>query len=295
LRAEDGRDIPLHTWLPEGEPDAVVQVLHGLGEHAGRYARFAAAATGANLAVVAHDHRGHGRHPAVRGHFADRHGWDLVLGDVLAVNGRIAAQFPGRPLILLGHSMGSFIAQAFLMRHPGQADRLILSGSSFGKRGEMHMAHALAAVLSAFGGRRRSALLDALGFGAFNRPFRPARTDYDWLSRDEAEVDRYLADPLCGGRFTNRLWHDLTGGLLEITSAIAVGRIPAELPVLIVGGQRDPVGGERRLEKLAAVYRETGHGDVTLRVYPDARHEMLNEINRDAVTTDVLCWIRSKL
>jgi alpha-beta hydrolase superfamily lysophospholipase len=150
-------------------------------------------------------------------------------------------------------------------------------------------------MLALFGKQTKSAFLNNTGFNAFNKPFEPARTDLDWLSRDEAEVDRYLADPLCGGLFTNQLWRDLTGGLLEITSANAVASIPPEIPILIMGGQDDPVGGEKGLTKLSDVYRQTGHADITLQIYAGGRHEMLNEMNRDAVTADIISWIESRL
>jgi alpha-beta hydrolase superfamily lysophospholipase len=142
-----------------------------------------------------------------------------------------------------------------------------------------------------FGGRNRSAFLNQLGIGSFNKRFAPNRTEFDWLSRDAAEVDRYVADPLCGFPLSNRFWYDLMGGLLETSSLRMLRRIPPDLPILITGGEDDPVGGKRGQSRLAHAYRRTGHKNVTLRLWPGGRHEMLNEINRDEFTRAVLEWI----
>ena len=142
------------------------------------------------------------------------------------------------------------------------------------------------------GGRRANSFLNHSGLGKFNSRFEPARTDFDWLSRDEVEVDRYIQDPLCGGDFSNKMWADLTGGLLEITLASAIEKVRHDLPVLILGGANDPVGGAQGLTRLAEMYRSTGHDEVTLKLYPEGRHEMLNEINRDEVTSDIVTWIQ---
>jgi alpha-beta hydrolase superfamily lysophospholipase len=297
LQAEDGRIIPVCCWQPEfGEaPKAIVQIFHGLGEYAGRYERFADACRGNQLAVVAHDHRGHGKSARPAGHFADRDGWDKLIADAFRVNRRIKTDFPGVPVVLFGHSMGSYIAQSFVMRHPDSVSMLILSASTLARRTEVQAGHTLANLFSIFGKRTKTKFLNAMGFDAFNKPFEPARTEFDWLSRDEAVVDQYIADPLCGGLFSNQLWRDLTGGLLEITSAGAVARIPADLPVVIMGGQDDPVGGEKGLNRLADAFRETGHRNLMLKIYAGARHEMLNETNRDEVTGDVIDWITERL
>lgn len=296
LRAEDGHPIKVSAWRPGTDaPNVVIQVLHGLGEYAARYDRFARACMASGFAVVAHDHRGHGSAAEYPGHFADRDGWDKVIGDVRRVQRWIGQDYPQVPVVLFGHSMGSYIAQSFALRHPGGFSQLILSASTYAARGELHAAHLLAALLSIVDRRGKSKLLNAMGFDAFNRPFEPARTGFDWLSRDAAEVDKYVADPLCGGPYTNRLWYDLTGGLLEITAQHAIAAVPTDIPILILGGQLDPVGGERRLKRLADVYRKTGHERVTLSIYAGGRHEMLNEINRDAVTSDILGWIREQL
>ncbi|MDX1509062.1 MAG: alpha/beta hydrolase [Woeseiaceae bacterium] len=293
LKAPDAHEIHVCVFAPAGEPRAVIQLFHGLGEYAARYARFAAAATARGFAVVAHDHRGHGGHdPVARGYFAAHDGFDKLVGDGLVAHEFIAGRFPGRPVVLLGHSMGSYVAQAFAMHHGDRLGALVLSASTFPSRLQVSLGRLLARFECwRLGAHRHSALLDKLGFGDFNRRFAPARTELDWLSRDAAEVDAYIADPLCGGPYTAGLWRDLTGGLLRIASDHEISRIPLELPILISGGSDDPVGGEHGMGTLALHYAQTCHSRMTVRIYPGGRHEMLNETNRDEVTNDWLDWM----
>jgi alpha-beta hydrolase superfamily lysophospholipase len=292
LAGNDGREIRLRQWRPAGEPLCAIQVIHGLGEHAGRYARFAAAAAERGFAVCAHDHRGHGEHAGVRNHFADADGWQLLGRDIEVVNDDIRRQFGEIPVVMLGHSMGSFLAQAFAMHFGARLSGLILSGSTWPSRLQLFPALLIAHIESwRLGVRGESALLDALGFGAFNKQFAPTRTEFDWLSRDEAEVDAYIASEICGGPFSCAAWKDLLGGLLGISSDAAITRIPADLPILITGGAADPVGGEKRLSRLAMHYAQTSHARLTVKIYEGGRHEMLNEINRDEVMRDWFDWI----
>ena len=292
LAAEDGHNIHLQTWAPAGDRRGTIQLLHGLGEHIMRYERFAQAAVARGYIVYGHDHRGHGLSEGDRGFFADEDGWHKVVEDVRVVNDHIRSRHPVAPVIMLAHSMGSFIGETFAMHYGARLQGLLLSGSSRPQRLQV-MPGRLLAKLESFrvGKRGNSALINALGFSAFNRPFRPVRTEMDWLSRDEAEVDLYLADPLCGGPFTCGLWLDFMAGLQELASDHAVTRIPSDLPVLVSGGSVDPVGGEKGMTRLTMQYMQTLHQRVKLKIYPDGRHEMLNEVNRDEVTADWLDWI----
>ncbi len=294
--ARDGRVFDVHIYEPPGDPLGLIQILHGLGEHAGRYARFAASAAGRGYVVAIHNHRGHGPGADAPPFFASRGGWLAVTEDALAVAELLERRYPGKPLTLLGHSMGSFIAQQFAMLHGARLSALLLSGSNWASRIEIGVAHLLARIeCLRLGERKSSALLDKLLFAGFNRPFRPARTELDWLSRDVAEVDKYVDDPLCGAPYSAGLWRDLTGGLLGITSDNAVGRVPSDLPILISGGATDPVGGDKGMGRLALHYAQTGHTRMKVKIYDDARHEMLNETNRDEVTDDWLDWIDGAL
>ncbi len=292
LHAPDGHEIYTHMWSPVDPVSRVIQILHGLGEHAARYERFAHAAASRGCAVCVHDHRGHGPHTGEIGHFAADSGWALLVADALLVQDYSRERFAEAPLVLLGHSMGSYVAQSFAMYYGDRLSALILSASTWASRLQLWPALALAHVEAwRLGIRGKSALLDKLGFGAFNKRFAPARTALDWLSRDATEVDKYIADPLCGGPFSCGLWLDLFGGLVDIYSDNALARVPAGLPMLITGGECDPVGGERGMTRLAMHYAQTGHQRISVKIFPDGRHEMLNEANRDEVTANWLDWI----
>lgn len=293
LPAGDGRHILVDLWCPE-HPVALIHLFHGLGEHPARYGRFARHCNQQGIAVAAHNHRGHGENGPENelGHFADTGGWEKLVSDAALVQDTLLRQMPDVPLILLGHSMGSYIAQSFLMRGHGAVSALILSGSAFNSRLQLKLGHWISAIESLRLGKAGvSGLLNKMGFEEFNKGFAPNRTAFDWLSRDPDQVDKYVADPLCGADSSCRLWFDLTGGLLEVTSTRALRKIRADLPILITGGSADPVGGQTGLTRLAKEYEKTGHTRTSLKIYPEARHEMFNETNRDEFFADVTQWL----
>jgi len=297
LEANDGHHILVDHWRASTKLRGVIHILHGLSEHAARYDRFARQCQAQGYAVAAHNHRGHGETcaPDGLGHYADRHGWDQLIADSLQVQQDLLQRYPGVPYILFGHSMGSYIAQGFVMRHPAHVAGLILSGSTWPNRSQLRIGRLLATLAVWFKGpRTKSAFLNKMSFGDFNQRFAPNRTEFDWLSRDPLEVDKYVADPLCGEPSSNQLWRDLLGGLLEISTSAALRKIP-DIPLLIAGGEFDPVGGAARLAALSAAYQKSGHTRVTLRVYPASRHEILNETDRDIVTGDVLDWCNTNI
>jgi alpha-beta hydrolase superfamily lysophospholipase len=288
---QDGTTIQAYRWAPDGPTRAAVQIAHGLVEHAGRYERLAGALTQAGYVVYASDHRGHGPNaaPPDRGHFADAGGWRKCLDDLWTVNRRIAADEPDAGIVFLGHSMGSLLGQQFIAEHGDAFAGAVLSGSSGAPPPILPLGRLLARFERWRLGRRgHSAILRQLIFGDFNKPFRPARTDFDWLSRDAAEVDKYIADPLCGFPFSAQLVIDLFDALNPLAGAAMTKRIAKALPIYIFSGARDPVAAN--LEELGARYRAAGL-DVTMKIYPDARHEMLNETNRDEVTADLIAWL----
>ena len=290
--ASGDRAVFARRWLPEGAPRAHVQIAHGLAEHSARYARLAEALTGAGYAVTASDHRGHGPNcaPADLGFFAEKGGWRACLDDLHAVAERSAADFPSIPRIFFGHSMGSFMGQTYIAEHGAELAGAILSGTSGPAPGIL----GLGALIAGFerwrlGPRGKSPIVQQLLFGELNKPFKPARTDFDWLSRDKAEVDKYVADPLCGFPVTTQLALDLVEGLRGLASPATAARIPKRLPVYVFSGSRDPVGA--KLQGLIDVYKAAGLERLTVKIYPDARHETLNEVNRDEVTRDLLAWL----
>lgn len=292
LAAGGGHSIRLQVWRPAGPPSHCIQIVHGLGEYADRYARFAAAATARGCSVYCHDQRGHGPDASEPGYFAVKGGWEALLNDVRQVRECIGEEYPDVPVVLLGHSMGSYVAQDYAMRHAGVVSGLILSGSTWPSRPLLWSGKIAArAETWRVGGHRHSPLLDKFGIGRFNDAFKPTRTDHDWLTRDAAEVDRYIADPHCGGPYTAGLWVDLINALLDISTDAALMRIASDLPILITGGGDDAAGGDKGMGKLAVHYAQTGHQRLKVKIYDGGRHEMLNETNRDEATRDWLDWI----
>ncbi len=291
--AADGARLNVYRWAPAA-PRAIVQIAHGLAEHAGRYARFAAALNAAGYAVIAGDHRGHGRTastPADRGFFAEAGGWGVVLDDLEALQALARQTWPGVPVFLFGHSMGSFLAQDLIARPGSALAGVVLSGSN-GTRPPPG-ARLLARIERLrLGPRGRSGLIHALAFGALGKSVPNRRTDADWLSRDAAEVDAYNADPLCGFVATVQLWLDLLEALARLGTVAHRAGVPKTLPVLCITGSADPVSrGGRGIGPLVEAYRRAGLTDVTDRRYPGGRHELLNDINRDEVTGDVIGWL----
>jgi len=294
LTANDRSRLYINQWLPDAAPKAMIMLAHGMAEHSGRYARLAAALCDAGYGLYAPDQRGHGRtaDEGMLGLFAEKDGWNKVVGDLASLNQHIGQQAPGVPIILLGHSMGSYIAQAYLLHHSASLNGAILSGSNFQPVALYRAAQVIARIERARQGLRgRSALIEFLSFGSFNKAFKPTRTAFDWLSRDPDEVDKYVNDPLCGFRCTNQLWIDLLGGLQQISKASNLAQIDPGLPILVMGGECDPVSEGKRLKSLADALREAGCQNLQLNIYPQARHELFNETNRDAVTADVLAWL----
>ncbi len=295
LATEDGAQIHVYRWSPDEAPRAAIQIAHGLAEHAGRYARPAQALTDAGFVVYANDHRGHGLSaatPADLGFFAARDGWDKCVAGLYALNRRIAAEHAGAPILFLGHSMGSFLGQSFVARHSDAIAGCAFSGSNGPPPAIASVGRLIARIERLrLGPRGRSPLLQKMMFGEFNKRFEPARTAFDWLSRDPAEVDAYVADPLCGFEFSNQLAVDLLDALGGLLAPAALARVRKDLPIYIFSGSDDPVGSN--LPALADALRGAGVRQVDMRVYPGARHECLNETNRDEVVGDLLRWAQA--
>jgi alpha-beta hydrolase superfamily lysophospholipase len=292
FRADDGQTLLGRRWLPEGPPRAIVQIAHGLAEHSARYARLASALNSAGFAAYANDHRGHGPKAAAAdlGHFADEGGWDKVVGDLWTFNRLIAKEQPGTPIVFLGHSLGSFLGRGFIAKHSDALAGVALSGSN-GKPPAIATLGRLIAreERMRLGKRGKSDLIFQLWFGEFNKPFKPSRTRSDWLSRDEKEVDAFVADPLCGFPFTTQLAIDVLDALPYVTSRNSLAAIRKDMAVYVFSGERDPVGAN--IKGLVGDLKAAGFTRLTTRIYPEARHETLNETNRDEVTRDLIAWL----
>ena len=277
------------VWKPEGQPKAIVQIVHGMAEHIGRYDRMARALNAAGFLVAGKNHRGHGENAEIKGFFAERNGWDVLLEDAHAVSLNLKKQYPGAPFFLLGHSMGSFLAREYALRFGKELDGLILEGTGFyGKP-----LCAAGGILARLSPKRKPAnFVNRISFAGNNKAFAPGRTGFEWLSRDEKEVDKYVADPLCGFCFTGSAFADFFGGLAALTNASRLENMPKALPVYFMSGEKDPVGrmGEG-VKKVAGQFKKAGMENVTVSLYPDARHELFNELNRDEVTADLIAWL----
>ncbi|HLK75771.1 MAG TPA: lysophospholipase [Streptosporangiaceae bacterium] len=278
--SSDGTQIAAYRWDSPGAPRAVVQLTHGMGEHAQRYDHVARALNDAGFAVYAQDHRGHGASadPEALGDMGPG-SWPTLVEDIGLLSARIRAEHPGPPLILLGHSMGSFAVQQYLLDHSTDVDGVVLTGTA-----------AIDVLEPALD------LDQPLDLAMFNAPFQPARTDFDWLSRDEATVDAYIADRYCGFGIDPGSAKLMFVGARRLADAAQVGAMRPGLPVYIAVGEADPVnGGLALLTPLTDRYAAAGLTDVTVRTYPGARHEVLNETNRDEITGELISWINRVL
>lgn len=301
FKAEDTSELFVYRWLPdEGAPrKGVVHVVHGMAEHAARYARLAEALVAAGYAVYGSDLRGHGktaRSPSDLG-FLGAGGFRRSVQDLEQLIVLEKSESPGLPVFLFGHSMGSFLVQAFMIDAGSTLRGAVLSGSS-GKPNLLASAGRLVARIerARLGPRSPSKLLTSLSFDAFNKAFQPSRTGFDWLTRDEAEVDKYIADPLCGFSVSTQLWVEVLDTTADIARPERQARVPRDLPVYIFAGSEDPVGERTKsLDQLLGAYQRAGVKDVTHRYYPGARHETLNETNRDEVTRDLVGWLDAHL
>jgi len=297
LKSVSGKDIRLYVW-PIEQPKAAVQLIHGMAEHMGRYDRLARALNAAGYAVVGHDHLGHG--PSAKqgelGYFAPKDGWDCLIRDAKQVTDYMKKRFPGVKYALLGHSMGSFVTREYLLRYGGELDACVISGTGWHPAALATSARAMAAACGLLSWTKPANLVNKMGFGSYNKAFAPARTAFDWLSRDEKEVDKYVADPLCGFVFTARGFYDMFGGLKELSKLDRLQKMPKDLPVYFVSGAMDPVGNNGAgVKTVAGQFQSAGMRDVTVKLYEGGRHEMFNEINRDEVTSDLVAWLDGKL
>lgn len=290
----DGLELVGYEWAPEGQPKAILQIIHGMAEHGKRYASVGEHFAAQGWLVHAHDQRGHGQSVDTRrplGHMADDDSFQRSVEDAHRINRSLREEHPGVPVVVMGHSMGSFHTQALLYTWPEDGDAFVLSGSN-GKPPFLAMLGRGVARLERrrLGHNNASALLTKLSFGDFNKGFE-GRTTHDWLSRDNAEVDAYIADPACGQDMTTQVWVDLLDGLFDIARPENIGRIPKDKPLYIFAGDADPVGDKGKgIHSLASAYRRAGLGNVDVKLYPSGRHEMLNETNRDEVIDDLLRW-----
>ncbi len=293
---------PLHAveWLPEERPRAVLQIAHGVSEYILRYEELAAYLTERGVAVVGNDHLGHGASHtdgAPRVYFGPAGSWDTVVEDLYALRCLEGQKFSGLPCFLLGHSMGSFLVRTYLIRYPGTVDGAILMGTGQMAPALTAAGRAIAAVeCRRIGEERASPLVHNLAFGAYNKAFAPNRTEFDWVSSDEKTVDFYAADPCCGENPSVGLFREMLGGIGFITNQANVKKMNLSTPVLFVSGEEDPVGERGRgVRRAYRSFQRAGVRDAELKLYPGARHEILNDLCRKEVCSDVADWLLARI
>ena len=292
--------IHARICVPDAEPRAIVQIIHGIAEYIDRYDEFMSFLADNGIIAVGTDHLGHGKSiesDEQNGFFAYDNGWDYVVRDEEVLRLAMHENYPELPIIVFGHSMGSFMARTMLIRYPDAFNAAIISGT--GNQGAALVNGGLFMgnlVTGLKGAHHYSKFLNNLAFGSYNKIYDNPKTEYDWLSRDEANVQKYIDDPLCGFIPSCSLFRDMMTGVKFITNKKNLTAMNKDMPVYFMSGDMDPVGEcGKGVQKAYNNFLEAGMKDVSIKLYPGGRHEMLNEINKDEVYTDILAWLDSKI
>lgn len=299
--SSDGKTkIHVNKWTPENTyVRGVIQIAHGVAEYGYRYHHFAEFLCDQGFVVVANDHLGHGNSiipDKPRLYFGENEGWWYVVDDMEKLRCKTAQEYPGRPYFLFGHSMGSFLSRSYLIRYPGQMDGCILCGTGHPSKVTILGGKVVSGVeRKRLGAEKFSALTDQLAFGSYNKKFAPSRTQVDWVSANEENVDAYVKDPLCGGETTVGLFQELLFGLRFITKQTNINKMNKNQPILFIAGKNDPVGNMGKgVQKAYRCFQKAGIKDVELKLYEEMRHEILNEKRREEVYKDIMEWLNKK-
>lgn len=299
---KDGQneEIFVYKWEPDDKIVAAIQLAHGMAETAARYERFAKALTDSGFIVYINDHRGHGNTAKKLenlGYLGEGDGFKLMIEDMYILTNIIKKENPNLPVFLFGHSMGSFLCQRYITLYSKELNGVILSGTNCNPGFIVNLGIIIAKREMKNKGRRfRSHKLNKLSFGNFNNTFKPNRTEFDWLSSDEKEVDKYINDPYCGEIFTTSFFYDFLNGVKNNYNKSALENISKDLPIYIFAGDKDPVGKNGKgIIKLYNMYKILNIVDVEYKLYKNGRHEMLNEKNKEEVTNDILQWLKKHL
>lgn len=286
-------------WVPDGKVKGVLQISHGMVEFIERYEEFAKYMTERGFLVTGNDHLGHGesiRSKEKFGFFSEKNGNSVLLLDLYQLQRKTKELYPNVPYFMLGHSMGSFLGRQYLCCYGNELDGAIIMGTGYHTRLEAELGMKLCKVIASVKGwDYRSKLIDAMAFGSYNRKFKPVRTQKDWLTRDQKIVDTYIADERCQFIFTVNGYYHLFLSLAKLGNKDYIQKMPKNLPVLFVSGEDDPVGNfGKGVKKVVESFRELGMKKVSCKLYPDDRHEILNELDRDQVYEDLYEWLKKE-
>ncbi len=299
--SKDGKNtIHAVIWQPECEPKGVIQIIHGMCEYAARYAPFAKFCNLNGYIVVADDHLGHGKSVKCDkdlGYFNDARDYSIVVEDIHELKLTVQKTTGELPWFVLGHSMGSFFCRKYISLYGAEFKGAVIMGSGFKSKATLNTALFAVKLNALFSGwRNRSKLIKKLAFGSYNKKFKPAKTENDWLSKDPKNVAAYEADPLCGFSFTNNGYYILFSIIKEACSKKVIASVPKNLPVFFVAGEDDPVGDYGKgVKKAAAKFEKAGVESVGLALYEEARHEILNDFCKEQVQSDVIDFYDSNL
>lgn len=302
FNSSDGKsNIHAVKWLPDdGYPKAILQISHGILEHVMRYAEFAEFMADNGYAVYGNDHLGHGksfRNKNDYAFFADKNGWDLAVKDMHTLTEIAKADYSDVPVFLFGHSMGSFLSRTYLIKHPGELDGCILCGTGQQPDWLLSTGVTLAKLKGIRNGnRKRSGQMNKLCFGTYNHQIDNPRTAYDWLTNDKKIVDKYVSDEKCGGIPTVGLLADMLSGIKYIGKLPNLCKMDMQTPIMLIAGESDPVGEYGKgVWKVYDLFKKVGCKDLSIKLYPGMRHEILNETGKSTVYDDVLQWYNEKI
>ena len=299
ISATKGKELFSRTYLPdEKSPKAVVMIIHGMLEHSGRYERFAKKLTENEFAVVAYDHRAHGKtDPDKPGILDYDDGFQYMVSDIQFVRNEVHKKFQGLPVIIFAHSLGSFLTQRYMQLYDKAPAGIIYSGSNGKPPSTIYGGWVLSRFLAKIKGPKfKSRMIHKLSFEPFNAKFKPNRTDQDWLSRDTEEIDRYIRDPFCGIIPSVAFYKQIFSGLMTVSAHKPFAGKNPQTPIMIISGDQDPVSDMGRgIQGLKKQLEKSGASNLTVNLYPGGRHELLNEINREEVMDDVVEWIEGIL
>jgi len=290
FKLNNGEDKKLIIWDCPAPARAVMLIIHGMSEHIERYSRLAKALNKSGIAVAGFNLAGHGEELSKDniGVFGPD-GWNNMMCDVSNAHDILKSKYPDIPLVMLGHSMGSFLLRCYIMRFEDKLpDMLVLSGTGYYGKTIVRLGYVLAGLISLFTGKYKpSKLISSIVFPKDKK----AKTAFDWLSRDTLEVERYIKDPLCGFPLSSGSYRDFFGGLMMLTYEGSNNAVKPNMPVLFISGEMDPVGKGNGVKKVAGNYNKSGYKNISVKLYPEARHELFNELNRDSVTEELTMWI----